>query len=147
MNSIPLYTIGYTKKNAEIFFNTLKINNIKRILDIRLNNVSQLAAFTKHKDLKFFLKEILNCDYFYLPEFAPSKELLKNYKNKNIIWKDYEEQYNFELMKKEYNKIYELVSLGNSCLLCSEFEPSQCHRRLLAEHLHSQNDMIKIVHL
>ena len=46
-----------------LIFNILKSNGIKVIIDIRLNNVSQLAGFAKKDDLIFFLRELCNCDY------------------------------------------------------------------------------------
>jgi uncharacterized protein (DUF488 family) len=88
---IKLYTIGFTKKNAEKFFSLLRKNNVKLLIDIRLNNVSQLAGFAKRDDLKFFLREICSCSYIHLPDFAPTKDILDKYKNHNISWLQYKE--------------------------------------------------------
>ena len=55
---MTIYTIGFTKKSADKFFNLLKTNQVRKVIDVRLNNVSQLAGFAKRDDLIFFLKEI-----------------------------------------------------------------------------------------
>lgn len=82
MPHIKLYTIGFTKKNAKTFFSKLRNAGITKIIDIRLNNVSQLAGFAKRDDLIFFLKELGNIDYKHMPDFAPTKEILDLYKGK-----------------------------------------------------------------
>ena len=51
---MKIFTIGFTKKSAEQFFNLLKQPGLVRLVDARLNNVSQLAGFTKKDDLGFF---------------------------------------------------------------------------------------------
>ncbi|MEG0566355.1 MAG: DUF488 family protein, partial [Hungatella sp.] len=66
-----IYTIGFTKKSAEKFFDLLIRNNISIVLDIRLNNTSQLAGFSKFPDIKFFLEKIGGIDYLSDIRFAP----------------------------------------------------------------------------
>lgn len=58
MNKAGLFTIGFTRKKAEDFFALLEENHVKKIIDIRLNNVSQLAGFAKKDDLMFFLRKL-----------------------------------------------------------------------------------------
>ena len=87
---MKLYTIGFTQKSAREFFNKIKNNNIDLLIDIRLNNISQLAGFAKGKDLEYFLKEICNCEYAHDDVFAPTKELLDNYRANKVSWKEYE---------------------------------------------------------
>lgn len=130
-----LFTIGFTKKTAEQFFETLKKNEVEVLLDIRLNNKSQLAGFTKGDDLKYFLSEICHCEYRHCLEFAPTKEILDAYKKKQITWDEYENQY-ITLMNKRaklFGFADRFSAFSNICLLCSEPTPEQCHRRLLAE--------------
>ena len=100
MTNVSIFTIGFTKKNAETFFNKLKNAGVKKIIDIRLNNVSQLAGFAKRDDLKFFLRELCNCDYRHEPLLAPTKEILDGYKKKKIDWIQYEKQF-VKLMKDQ----------------------------------------------
>lgn len=87
---MEIYTIGFAKKKAEEFFGTLRKAGIKRLIDIRLNNTSQLAGFTKRDDLQFFLKELCGADYLHEPLLAPTAEILNSYKKKKISWEEYE---------------------------------------------------------
>lgn len=96
---MKLFTIGFTQKSAEKFFGLLKEHKIELLVDIRLNNKSQLAGFTKGDDLGFFLQEICHCQYVHADEYAPTKEILDDYKKKKISWADYVEQYT-ALMKR-----------------------------------------------
>ncbi|MFN3740364.1 MAG: DUF488 family protein [Thermodesulfovibrionales bacterium] len=131
---MKIYTIGYTKKTAEEFFNTLRKHKICQIVDIRENNTSQLAGFTKRDDLRFFAKEILQASYIHLPELAPDKEIRRFYKrNKN--WQEYVENF-LKLMGNRHipEKFKDReVFIFPFVLLCSESSPDNCHRRLIAE--------------
>ncbi len=145
--SINLFTIGFTKKTAEEFFTLLSKAGVKRIIDTRLNNVSQLAGFAKRKDLAYFLKEIGDIDYIHLLDLAPTKDILDNYKKKKGSWETYEKSF-LDLMKQR--TIEKQVSpelLDDSCLLCSEAKPHNCHRRLVAEYLKNKLGNINISHL
>lgn len=143
---MTLYTIGFSQKSAEEFFKILKTNNIIRLIDIRLNNKSQLAGFTNVRHLLYFLK-IHDIEYLYRPDFAPSKELLNGYKDKSISWKEYEIVYNEILIKRNIIEKIDWVIFENSVLLCSEPTADKCHRRLLAEYLAQKNNEIKIKHV
>ena len=135
MNTIQTFTIGFTKKNAETFFTKLHQAGAKRIVDVRLNNSSQLAGFAKRDDLRFFLKAIHDIEYVHLPELAPTKELLAAYKKHGGDWHVYETEF-MELMAKRSIQDQipkEIVEEG--CLLCSEHLPEFCHRRLVLEYL------------
>ena len=145
--TITLYTIGFTKKNAEIFFSLLRDNNIKTLIDVRLNNVSQLAGFTKKNDLEYFLKEICDITYLHKPDFAPTKDILDGYKKKEISWQIYEEKYLDLLDQRQVSKKVKLDELDMSCLLCSESNSDHCHRRLLAEYLKDVKSNVTIRHL
>ena len=103
-SKINLYTIGFTEKTAEQFFTLLQKAGIKKILDIRLNNVSQLSGFAKGKDLSYFAKTILNADYEHNIDLAPTKELLNDFKDKKIDWEQYENQYIDIINKRRYKK-------------------------------------------
>lgn len=144
---MTLYTIGFTKKSAKEFFEKLINHNIRKVIDIRLNNSSQLAGFTKGNDLKYFLKTIANIGYIHLPEYAPSKELLNNYKQKNISWEDYENQYLSILENRQILKNIDYSIFNDACLLCSEPTADKCHRRLLSEYLANKHKDMKIVHI
>ncbi len=144
---IKLFTIGFTGKSAEGFFDLLKNADVSKIVDTRINNVSQLSGFAKGADLKFFAKEIGDMSYVHNVDFAPTKELLADYRNKKMNWKEYEDAYlNLLDMRKIIQKV-NVEDLHQNCLLCSEHTPEKCHRRLLAEYLKNVRNDIEITHL
>ncbi|MGD0872263.1 MAG: DUF488 domain-containing protein [Bryobacteraceae bacterium] len=144
---MKIFTIGFTKKSAETFFTRLKNAGVKRLIDIRLNNVSQLAGFTKKNDLRYFTKTICNIDYVHLPELAPTADILDPYKKaKNGDWQLYERQF-LDLMRSRHVENSPRGILDGGCLLCSEEEPLHCHRRLVAEYLKEHWGDVEIEHL
>ena len=94
-----VHTIGFTKKTAAEFFELLRKSGTKRVVDVRLNNVSQLAGFSKRDDLKYFLREIVGIDYVHLPLLAPTANILEAYKKHKGDWGIYEPAF-LDLMKK-----------------------------------------------
>lgn len=147
---MKLFTIGYTKKSAREFFETLKHNSVVTLIDVRLNNSSQLAGFTKKEDLKYFLKEILNANYLHETQFAPTKELLDNYKKGFIKWDEYEKEFLSILEKRNVQLLIQTkykMNFDRTCLLCSEEKPDFCHRRLVAEYIKRFIPDIEIIHL
>jgi len=142
-----LYTVGFTKKSAKEFFELLLKNNIKCVIDTRLNNKSQLAGFTKQDDFKYFLERIGNVKYTHILEWAPTEEILNSFKKKKINWEEYKNQYLALLRQRNIAKNIDFKEMDGACLLCSEEKPDYCHRRLLAEYLRDLNKDIKIVHL
>ena len=134
---MSIYTMGFTQKSAEEFFRLIIDNRIKLLVDIRLNNQSQLAGFTKGKDLEYFLRTIAGCRYVHELLYAPSKELLNGYKKGDISWDEYTKVYSALIrdrkMTEHFRKHY--LSNDNVVLLCSEPTPEKCHRRLLGEAL------------
>lgn len=142
------YTIGFTQKNAQKFFTLIKRSQIARIVDVRLNNVSQLAGFAKRDDLKFFLSELCDADYIHVKELAPTKDILDAYKKKVITWEAYEDKFLNLISQRNIDRTVDKSLLDNGCLLCSEHKPHHCHRRLVVEYLKQQWDTdIEVVHL
>ena len=145
---ITLYTIGFTKKSAEQFFELLKKHQVNKLIDVRINNGSQLAGFAKGSDLSYFLKQIGGIGYRHIIDFAPTKELLSDYRAEKVSWTEYEKIYTNMLDKRSVNAKYKLENFDKCCFLCSEETPEYCHRRLLAEHLKKQDpENVRIVHL
>lgn len=142
-----IYTIGFTNKTAERFFGLLSEHRVQRLIDTRLNNVSQLAGFAKGKDLAFFLEKICACEYEHDLRLAPSKELLEAYRNKRIDWAEYERRYVALLREREIEKRIDATRLDQSCFLCSEHSPEKCHRRLLVEYIKMFYPNVAVVHL
>ncbi len=135
---INIYTIGFTKKDAKKFFELISQNKIDLLVDVRLNNTSQLAGFSKYPDIEYFLKKCSNCNYKSDKLFSPEENTLDDYKKKKITWEEYVIQFEetmkqrniIEYIKKEYSSI---IEKQNICFLCSEDKPNMCHRRLVAE--------------
>lgn len=139
-------TIGFSGKSAEEFFSLLLTNNVERLIDIRLSNRSQLAGFTNAKHLPYFLT-LHDMAYLYKPEYAPTKALLSQYKNKQADWNMYEQVYLDIIEKRRILRDIQWPLFDNAVLLCSEATPENCHRRLLAEYLSNENKQLKVRHL
>jgi uncharacterized protein (DUF488 family) len=142
-----IYTIGFAGKNAREFFTKLKVAGIKTLIDIRLNNKSQLAGFTKEQDLPYFLEEIAGIKYVHKSELAPTKDILDAYKKKEIDWSEYEKRFHQLLIDRHVENTLTPQLMDKSCLLCSEPKPDKCHRRITAEYLSKLWGNVKIIHL
>ena len=143
-----IFTIGFTRKTAEEFFDLLKENGVKRLVDVRLFNRTQLLGFTKYPDIEYFLR-LHKMDYVHDLQFAPSLELLERYKKGVIGWDDYEEEF-AELMKYRHIDDHIADNYFNAediCLLCTEVSPEYCHRRLVAEKIRDVLGDVEIIHL
>ncbi len=143
---MKLYTIGFTKTTAEHFFDRLKKSGAKKLIDVRLNNVSQLSGFAKRDDLRYFSETICGIGYQHVPKLAPTKNILDDFKKKKGDWTECEMKF-LDLMVDR--KIEELnkEDMDGSCLLCSEDKPHHCHRRLVAEYLRDKWGDVQIVHI
>ena len=145
---MEVYTIGFTKKPAEEFFGLLKAAGVKRLVDVRLNNVSQLAGFAKRHDLEFFLKELCGIEYVHELRLAPEKEMLDAYKKQKGAWDGYEREFRQLIADRQ---IETTVGRGlfevPAALLCSEPTAEFCHRRLVVEHLQEKWGDLEVTHL
>jgi uncharacterized protein (DUF488 family) len=145
---MEIYSIGFTQKSASQFFGALKAHGIERLLDVRLNNTSQLAAFAKQADLAYFLREICGAAYEHEPLLAPTQEMLDAYKKRKGGWEAYEDAF-LALMRAR--KIESALDKGSfarkTVLLCSEPTAEHCHRRLVLEYLQKHWVGVEIHHL
>ena len=144
---MKIYTIGFTKIAASGFFNLLRKSGAKRLVDVRLNNVSQLAGFSKKGDLEYLLQNICRMDYVHLPSLAPTKEMLDSYRNQHHDWDRYKREFLALMKERRIEKVLVKRTIANSCLLCSEDKPDHCHRSLVAEYLNLHWGNLEIVHL
>lgn len=144
---MKIFTIGFTKKNARSFFETLKRSGARRVVDVRLNNVSQLAGFAKRDDLAFFLERVCQMEYVHLPELAPTQEMLDEYKKRKGDWATYEKRFLDLMEKRRIESTIPKEVIADGCLLCSEDKPHHCHRRLVAEYLKQHWSDTDIAHL
>lgn len=148
MNPVKLCTIGFTKTNAEGFFERLQKAGVRTVIDVRLHNTSQLAAFAKADDLAYFLKKIGDIKYIHQPLFAPTDSMLKAFKKEKSDWSTYENHFLALMAERQIEKRIAPGSLEGACLLCSEATPHHCHRRLVCEYLNEQwGGPLQITHL
>lgn len=146
-----LFTIGFTKKTAKDFFETLYINKIDTLVDIRLNNTSQLAGFSKYPDIEFFLKKICNIKYVHDINFAPANETLESYKKKFINWNEYVIQFNNTMDERKISNYiksnYTSINNETICLMCSEVKADNCHRSIVARYFSQVYNDLKIINI
>lgn len=145
---MEIYTIGFTKKSAADFFGALSHVGIQQLVDVRLNNVSQLAGFTKRDDLAFFMSVICHGTYLHEPLLAPTQEMLDRYKKGGGKWSEYEVAF-LDLMaaRRIEEKIDPSLFARRTVLLCSEPTPDRCHRRLVVEYLGERWGGVQGIHL
>ena len=143
---MKLFTIGFTKTSAKDFFTRLLQADVKKLIDVRLNNVSQLAGFAKKDDLRYFTKTICGIDYEHIPELAPTQDILNDYRKSKGSWPVYAEKF-LDLMARRKIENIDRSRLDGGCLLCSEDKPHHCHRRLVAEYLMDKWRYVEIKHL
>jgi len=147
VNPIHLFTIGFTKKSAEAFFTKLQRAGVKRLIDVRLLNNSQLAGFAKRDDLAYFLRSIAGIEYVHALDLAPTQDLLDRYKKEDHDWPAYERDFLQLIANRRIEATVNPQLLDGGCLLCSEHEPDHCHRRLVAEYLRDKWRAVEIEHL
>lgn len=146
-STLDVFTIGFTQKTAQQFFDLLLQAGVRRVIDTRLNNVSQLAGFSKRDDLAYFLKTIGNIEYIHLPQLAPTKAILDAYKKQKGDWQTYEAQFIDLMNQRQIEKIVSPELVNGGCFLCSEAKPHYCHRRLVAEYLNEKWGHVEVHHL
>jgi uncharacterized protein (DUF488 family) len=145
---VEIFTIGFTQKNAADFFGLLRHHGIQRLIDVRLNNVSQLAGFTKRADLRFFLQEICGAEYIHEPLLAPTQKMLDAFKKQKGTWADYEKAFLDLMIERRIEDCLDRALFsGPAVLLCSEPTPEHCHRRLVVEYLQQKWGNVHVTHL
>lgn len=141
-------TIGFTQTSAEHFFDRLIKAGVKRVIDVRLNNTSQLSGFAKSNDLAFFLRKIGNIGYSHQPLLAPTDDMLKHYKKEKGDWGLYERRFLALMAERAIESRFAPDDLDDACLLCSEATPHQCHRRLVCDYLNARwGSSLRVKHL
>jgi len=144
---MKIFTIGFTKKSAEEFFARLTEAGVRRVVDIRLNNTSQIAGFAKARDLEFFLRAIAGIDYLHSPDLAPTQDILDGFVKAKGPWSEYAQGFTKLMETRRVVETFAGKLLDGDCLLCSEDTPEHCHRRLVAEHFQQHWPDVEIIHL
>lgn len=142
-----LFTIGFTRKSAREFFEKLREAGVKRVIDVRLNNVSQLAGFSKRDDLEYFLEKVAEIEYVHEPLLAPTQGMLDEYRKEKRGWEVYEQRFLDLMAERKIEKELDPALVDGGCLLCSEDQPHHCHRRLVAEYLERHWKAVRVQHL
>jgi len=143
---MKLFTIGFTRTSAQDFFARLSRAHGKKLIDVRLNNVSQLAGFAKKDGLRFFAEIICNIPYEHMQALAPTQDMLDSYKKHNGDWSAYEKGF-LDLIANRRIETLDRTKFDGACPLCSEDRPHHCHRRLVAEYLKKKWGDVEIEHL
>ncbi|WP_211565953.1 DUF488 family protein [Micromonospora halophytica] len=144
---MKIYTIGFTRKSASQFFDTLCGAQVNRVVDVRLNNVSQLAGFAKKNDLEYFLRKIGSIRYTHALDLAPTQEMLDAYKKGAGTWSEYEARFGELIQGRRVEASWADELRDGDCFLCSEEKPHNCHRRLVAEYFARHFGGVEIQHL
>lgn len=146
-SAIRLFTIGSNETTAQAFFERLQRAGVKRVVDVRLNNTSQLAGFSKREHIEYFLRAIAGIDYRHCVDLAPTSDLLALVKKTGMKPDAYEREFNLILNERKPEKHYQPGEFDQACLLCSEPTPEKCHRRFVVEHLRRKWGNVEIEHL
>jgi uncharacterized protein (DUF488 family) len=147
MPEIKLFTIGFTEKSAERFFELLQTARVRTLIDTRINNASQLAGFAKGRDLAYFCRAIGGIEYVHRLDMAPTREMLAEYRRGELDWEAYEDRYLALLRERGLRDRVDRQQIDHGCLLCSEHLPDHCHRRLLADYLSEWIPELCVTHL
>lgn len=145
---MEIYTIGFTQSSAEHFFGRLGEAGVRRLLDVRLNNSSQLAGFAKVRDLPYFLASLISATYEHDPLLAPTQEILNEFKKNGGSWQAYESAFMVLMAERRVESALDPAAFETpTALLCSEATAERCHRRLVCEYLAEHWPEIEAVHL
>ncbi|MBN1436543.1 MAG: DUF488 domain-containing protein [Sedimentisphaerales bacterium] len=144
---MKVFTIGFSGKSARVFFDALQDAAVRRLIDVRLYNTSQLAGYAKKADLGYFLEAIVGASYEHLPILSPTRELLDGYKKGVIGWDEYEKCFNDLMVQRGIEGVLSAENVEGACFLCSESRPEHCHRRLVVEYLAKHWEGVEVQHL
>jgi uncharacterized protein (DUF488 family) len=146
--AIQLFTIGFTQKTAEQFFELLRAHRVTLLVDTRLKPNSQLSGFARGQDLSYLLRGLIGADYRHIPAMSPTDSILSRYRCDHD-WEAYEAAFNALLHTRQLAASLDKAWWAGqrACLLCSEHTPEQCHRRLVAEYLAAAWGDVDIHHL
>jgi uncharacterized protein (DUF488 family) len=144
---MKLFTIGFTQTSAESFFGRLSDAGVRKVIDVRLNNVSQLAGFAKKDDLRYFLDALGGIGYEHARHLAPTPHLFESLRKGRGAWEEFEPSFRALMESRGIQDSLSPDIVDGACLLCSEADPRHCHRRLIAEYLRDRWGDVEIVHL
>ena len=130
-----VFTIGFTRKSAEQFFELIRSAGARSLTDVRRRPDTQLSGFAQARDLRYFVPKLADISYRHELLLAPSTELLNDYRRHGLAWEDYVPRYLGELAERRVETKLKRADLDGTILLCSEPTTERCHRRLCLEYL------------
>lgn len=136
--NMDVTTIGFTRTTAEHFFDRIKAAGVKKVIDVRLHNTSQLAGFAKSDDLAYFLKTICGAGYVHEPLLAPTEKIMTAFKKEKGDWNIFQNDFMNLMAERKVESHLRLDEFDGACLLCSEDKPHRCHRRLVCDYLNGK---------
>lgn len=128
-----LFTIGYEGKSLESYINSLIINDVHVLCDVRKNAYSQKYGFSKSQ-LEKACKGV-GITYVHIPELGIESNMRANLCSQ----KDYDELFDIyekTTLKENWTYLLKVRELINQykrvALTCFEKDPKQCHRSRVA---------------
>ena len=143
MSSITTaYTIGHSNQPAANFDGLLRQNDIELLVDVRSKPYSRFRHFNRERlDSRLTAKGI---KYLYLGDLLGGHpESTGFYENSRVVYERLAMQKDF---RRGITKVVEECERGRVVLMCTEEDPTKCHRHpLLASALHERG--LRVLHL
>ena len=134
VNNITLYTIGYEGISLEAYLNKLIQHDIRLLVDVRNNPMSQKFGFSKSQLIRYCTS--LNIEYIHYAEVGIQAE----YRQELNVQSDYDKLFNtykIKTLAKTLSTQESIINLLKKkkriAITCFEANICQCHRKYLAE--------------
>jgi uncharacterized protein (DUF488 family) len=129
-----LYTIGYEGISLESYINKLIKHDIKVLIDVRNNPLSQKYGFSKSQ-----LQSVCNgsnIDYMHFPDVgiqSQQRQELITQKDYDVLFDKYKQETLSKTLTTQQKILDLLVEKQRIALTCFEANICQCHRKHLGE--------------
>ena len=129
MKAKRIYTVGHSNISTSQFINLLRPFNIEVIVDVRSNPFSKYATQFNKDQIHRFLPAN-NIRYLYMGDLLGGKP-------KDPLFYDRKGYVRYDLMAESslfqegISRLINGIGLYKVALMCSEENPTACHRRLL----------------
>ena len=124
-----IYTIGHSNHNWEAFAELLRQNDIELLVDTRSKPVSRFAPFANARIMPALLEEI-GIDYEFMGGVLGGKPPDSKFYDARGK-PDYRKMRELDEFQEAVSQLASMSSRRQTAILCSEEDPSQCHRLLL----------------
>ena len=125
---MKIYTVGHSNIPFIEFLELLKSHEIKKLVDVRSSPYSKYASQFNREELKSALKNA-GINYYYLGHLIGGKPEGKQFYVDGKV--DYELIEQDKSYQEGIHKLMEEASSANTVIMCSEENPTQCHRHKL----------------